>query len=63
LVDYVTPWGAEPPECPGGGRARPMLEKYLEDGKLMRELPSVTEIREYVLRQLKELGVMEAGSG
>ncbi|ABL87567.1 Quinolinate phosphoribosyl transferase [Pyrobaculum islandicum DSM 4184] len=40
----------EPPPC-----GEPLLIKWIEDGKLMRGIPSDIEIREYVLRQLKEL--------
>lgn len=60
LEDYVLPWGSEAPECPGGGRARPMLVKYLDNGRLTRSLPSVGEIRRYVLEQLREAGILEA---
>ena len=56
--DYLAPLeGSEPPECSGGGRARPMLEVYMEDGVLVKDLPGVEEIRDYVLRQLEELGL------
>lgn len=40
----------EPPPC-----GEPLLIKWIEDGKLVRGIPSDIEIREYVLRQLKEL--------
>lgn len=33
----------------------PLLEKYLEDGKLTRKLPSLNDIRRYVIEQLREL--------
>lgn len=48
---------SQPPKC-GEGEAEPMLVKYLEGGRLVHELPSVSEIREYVLGQLKDLGVL-----
>lgn len=48
---------SQPPKC-GEGEAEPMLVKYLESGRLVHELPSVSEIREYVLGQLKDLGVL-----
>ena len=60
LVDLVIPWRSEAPECPGGGRARPMLVKYMEEGKLVRSLPDPGEIREYVLSQLEEAGILGA---
>ncbi|MEM4884167.1 MAG: nicotinate phosphoribosyltransferase [Saccharolobus sp.] len=33
----------------------PMIQKYMENGKIVKQLPSVKEIREYVLRQLREI--------
>ncbi|BFH74395.1 nicotinate phosphoribosyltransferase [Sulfurisphaera javensis] len=33
----------------------PLLVKYMENGKLIRNLPSIKEIREYVLSQLKKI--------
>ncbi|MEM1597576.1 MAG: nicotinate phosphoribosyltransferase [Pyrobaculum sp.] len=49
VKNVVVPWGADPP-C-----GEPLLVKWLEDGKPVRELPTDQEIREYVLRQLKEV--------
>jgi len=40
----------EPAPC-----GEPLLIKWIEDGKVVRELPHEREIREYVLSQLKEL--------
>jgi nicotinate phosphoribosyltransferase len=52
-LDYrVTPWGKEPSDCPD---PRPLLEKVIEDGRIVKELPSVDEIRGYVLDQLRKL--------
>lgn len=34
---------------------KPMLIKYMENGELVTELPSLTEIREYVVKQLEEV--------
>ena len=42
----VRPWRGD------GG----LLVKWIENGKLIRDLPGVGEIREYVLSQLKGLG-------
>jgi len=50
----VARWHQEPP-CPGG---EPMLVKYLDSGKLVRDLPGLEEIREYVLSQLRGLGLL-----
>jgi len=33
----------------------PILRKYLEDGKLVEELPELSSIRDYVLEQLREV--------
>jgi Nicotinic acid phosphoribosyltransferase len=45
----VTRWG-EPAPC-----GEPLLVKWIDNGAVVRELPSEREIREYVLNQLKEL--------
>ncbi len=51
LLDYeVVPWNLTPKKCPNN-----VLELYLDEGKLVKELPKPHEIREYVLSQLKEL--------
>lgn len=44
-----------PPE--GCDNPERLLVKYLDSGSLIAELPSVDEIRSYVLRQLEELGL------
>ncbi|MEM3802739.1 MAG: hypothetical protein QW183_07925, partial [Saccharolobus sp.] len=33
----------------------PMIQKYMENGKIVKPLPSIKEIREYVLQQLREI--------
>lgn len=55
LNDQILPWGSPPPSCPDGSKAEPLLKKYMENGELIEELPSVEEIRRYVLEQLSEL--------
>ena len=55
LKNIVTLWDAEPPTCGEGSKAEPLLVKYMENGRLIRELPSLDEIRQYVLEQLKHL--------
>lgn len=45
----ITKWD-EPAPC-----GEPLLVKWIEDGKVVGKLPHEREIREYVLRQLKEL--------
>ena len=44
---YVTPWHEEI------SGAKMVLEKYMENGKIIKRLPTPDESREYVLRQLK----------
>ena len=53
--DYVVPWGTEAPRCRDDSEPRPMLTKFIENGRLIRELPSLEEIRRYVLSQLSEM--------
>lgn len=55
LNDIILPWGSEPPECPDGSKAKPLLKKYMENGEIIEDLPNVEEIRRYVLEQLKEV--------
>ncbi len=50
LNDLVLPWGEKAPEG-----YKPMLVKYMENGRLVRKLPSLEEIRKYVLEQLSEI--------
>lgn len=46
----VVPWNSTPERC-----FNQALKLYLDKGKLVEELPTPQEIREYVLRQLKEI--------
>ncbi len=55
LQNIVTLWYEEAPECSDGSSAKPLLIKYIENGRIIRELPSIDEIRGYVLEQLKYL--------
>jgi nicotinate phosphoribosyltransferase len=34
---------------------KPLLQKYIENGKIVKPLPSPKEIRDYVIKQLTEL--------
>jgi nicotinate phosphoribosyltransferase len=45
----VVPWDSPPP-C-----GEPLLVKWIEDGKVVREVPREAEIRRYVLEQLSEV--------
>ncbi|MCS7364544.1 MAG: nicotinate phosphoribosyltransferase [archaeon GB-1867-035] len=56
LIDIILPVNAEKPECPKCNRAmEPMLKPLIKEGKIVAKLPSATEIRKYVLEQLKKL--------
>ena len=56
LMDSVKLYNSDPPICKHcGGDTEPMLKPIIRDGKIVAELPSPTEIREYVLKQLKRL--------
>ena len=59
LNHLVVPWGSPEPTCPNGEKAQPLLIKYLDNGRLVRELPDISEIRGYVLSQLKQLGLLK----
>ncbi len=55
LNDVITPWNSTPPKCSDGSKPMPLLKKYMEQGEIIVELPSVDEIRRYVLEQLEEI--------
>lgn len=56
LLDIVQPSSNPPPKCPRcGGNMESMLKPLLVDGKLKAPLPSIEDIRKYVLRQLERL--------
>jgi len=51
--DVITLLGEKPPK----DNCKPLLEKYIENGRIIKELPSAKEIRDYVLSQLKYVKV------
>ncbi len=55
ITNVVALWDEPAPECPGGGKAEPLMIKYLENGRLVADLPGADEIRRYVLEQLRHL--------
>lgn len=56
LDDIITPWEHESePICRDGSKARLLMKKYMEKGRIVTKLPKLEEIRDYVLKQLKEL--------
>ncbi len=48
----IVPWGSVPGDC---SSAQPLLEKVVEDGSIVVDLPSLKEIRDFVLKQLRKL--------
>lgn len=50
LNDLILPWNMDAPED-----YKLLLLKYIENGKIVRHLPAIEEIRKYVLEQLAEL--------
>ncbi len=56
FVDVVASWRAEAPKCPKcGGEMKPLLVKFMEQGKIVREIPPPQKVREYVLEQVAKL--------
>jgi len=55
---HIAPWGSHV-DCPEGGEAKPLLEKVMDNGKLVKKLPSIEEIRSYVLAQLRGMGLLK----
>ncbi len=53
MKDDVKPWNEKSTMTCRSGEPKPLMLKYVEDGKLVRDLPSDDEIRRYVLEQLK----------
>ncbi len=51
LEDVITLLDQKPPN----EQCRPLLEKYIDNGKVVKHLPSAKEIREYVISQLKDI--------
>ena len=51
LNDKVLPWNHEPEDK----EYKPMLVKYIENGRIIRNLPRLDDIRKYVLEQLSEV--------
>lgn len=54
IEDYIDVPGKEV-VCSDGSKAKAVLQQYMNHGKLVAPLPSPTEIRDYVLRQLREV--------
>ena len=56
--EYLKPFDDKSPVyCRDGSRAEPLLVKYMENGVLVRDLPSLDDIRGYVLDQLREVSL------
>jgi nicotinate phosphoribosyltransferase len=58
LVDTVQLFKSPQPNCPEcGGKTQPMLKPLIEKGKMVAKLPKPSEIRQYVLEQVKKLSI------
>ncbi|RLE93097.1 MAG: nicotinate phosphoribosyltransferase [Thermoprotei archaeon] len=56
LVDVVKLESEEPPKCPiCGGEMKPLLEKYLENGKVVKEPESPKEVKNRVKSQVEKI--------
>ncbi len=53
MKDEVTLYDSEPSLRCRNGNPVPLLEKYVENGKLVKDLPTDDDVRRYVLDQLK----------
>jgi len=53
--DVVLPLGQAPPDCPCGGKRFDIIEQLTVDGKLVKPIPNVHEIRRRVLKQMEKL--------
>lgn len=49
----LVPWEEEPQRCECGEPMEPYLRKFLEQGRLLEELPTPQKMRRYVLDQLE----------
>ncbi|RJS86026.1 nicotinate phosphoribosyltransferase [Candidatus Bathyarchaeota archaeon] len=56
MIDQVKPFDESMPECPKcGGETVPMLKPLIENGKIVGKLPRPSEIRKYVLEQIRKM--------
>jgi len=54
--DYLVPWNKSLGKCSKcGGKVKPLLKLYVDNGKIVRELPPARKVREYVLEQLSKV--------
>ena len=60
LHDTITPFDKAIDRCPiCGGRVEPLLKPLIEDGGIVRKLPTALEAREKVVKRLRELSAAE----
>jgi len=56
LVDIVLRFSASEPECPMcGGQTVSMLKPVIKNGEMVSDLPKPSQIREYVIAQLRKI--------
>jgi nicotinate phosphoribosyltransferase len=58
--NIIAPFSDKAIGCPCGGIAEPLLVRWVEGGKVVRELPRPQDIRQYVLGQIKDLDIEAA---
>lgn len=56
LKHVILPWGEKPKQ----EGCTPLLSKYMENGVLIKEMPKASEIREYVINQLREFNLQQS---
>ena len=56
LKDIVLPFSASPPRCPlCNEETNAMLKPLIRDGEIVADLPRASDIRDYVLDQIKKM--------
>lgn len=55
LMDKIVPYTEERGVCECGGRYDEILLPFIEDGKILSDLPKAREIRGYVIEQLEKI--------
>ncbi len=55
MIDHIVPWESRLIECPDGSKPSQLLEKVVENGKIIYDERGLDEIRDYVKKQLLEL--------
>lgn len=59
METIIVRMGEKPPPCSNGKEPQKLTRLYIREGKLIEELPSIDEIRRYVLSQLDEIAKIQ----